>query len=58
MLLDAIYNFIPVCISFFLKILYGLYAVLVIISIVKSNKDKEPELPVVGKIATFIFSKK
>lgn len=44
--------------TIFLKILYGLYAVLVIISIVKSNKDEEPELPVVGKIATFIFSKK
>ncbi len=58
MLLVTIYNFIPVCIPFFLKILYGLYAVLVIISIVKSNKDEEPELPVVGKIATFIFSKK
>lgn len=58
MVLVAIYNFIPVYIPFFSKILYGLYAVLVIIGIVKANKAEDPELPVVGKIATSIFSKK
>ena len=31
---------------------------LVIIGIVKANKAEDPELPVVGKIATSIFSKK
>ena len=34
------------------------YAVLVIIGIVKANKEEDPELPVVGPIAKSIFGKK
>ncbi len=58
MILIGIYNFIPVYIPFFSRIIYGLYAVLVIIGIVKANKEDDPELPVVGKIAMSLFGKK
>lgn len=58
MILVGVYQMIPVYIPFFSRLLYGLYAVLVIIGIVKANKEEDPELPVVGKIAMSIFSKK
>lgn len=58
MLIYAIYRFIPIYIPFFSKLIYGLYVVLVIIGIVKANKEEDPELPVVGKVAMSIFSKK
>ncbi len=58
MLIFAIYRFIPVTIPFFSTIVYGLYLVCIIIGIVKANKDEDPELPVVGKIAMSIFGKK
>lgn len=58
MILLAVYRFIPFNIPFFSKIVYGLYIVLIIIGIVKANKDEDPELPVVGNIAKSIFSKK
>ena len=43
---------------FFKTFIYGLYIVLIIIGIVKANKDEDPELPVVGNIAKSIFGKK
>lgn len=58
MVIYAVYRFIPIYIPFFSTLIYGLYAVLVIIGIVKANKEEDPELPVVGKIAMSIFSKK
>lgn len=58
MVLGAVYRFIPISIPFFSTILYGLYAICVIIGIVKANKNEEPELPVVGDIAKSIFGKK
>lgn len=57
MIILGVYNFIPFYIPFFSKIIYGLYAVLVIIGIVKANKEEDPELPVVGKIAMSLFGK-
>ncbi len=58
MIIYAIYRFIPVYIPFFSTIIYALYVVLVIIGIIKASKEDDPELPVVGKIAMSIFSKK
>lgn len=58
MLIYAIYRIIPVYIPFFSTIVYGLYLVLVIIGIVKANKEEDPELPVIGKVAMSIFGKK
>lgn len=58
MVIYGVYRFIPIYIPFFSRIIYILYAILVIIGIVKANKDEDPELPVVGKIAMSIFGKK
>ena len=58
MVIYAVYRMIPIYIPFFSNIIYGLYAVLVIIGIIKANNEENPELPVVGKIAMSIFSKK
>ena len=58
MIIYTIYRIIPIYIPFFSTIIYGLYVVLVIIGIVKANKEEEPELPVVGGIAMSIFGKK
>lgn len=58
MIIYAIYQIIPVYIPFFSTIIYGLYIVLVIIGISKANKEDDPELPVVGKIAKSVFGKK
>ena len=58
MILVVVYRIIPVYIPFFSTILYGLYAVCIIIGIVKVSKDDNPELPVVGDIAKSIFGKK
>ncbi len=58
MIIYAIYRIIPIYIPFFSTIVYGLYIVLVIIGIVKANKEEDPELPVVGKLAMSIFGKK
>ena len=58
MIILMAYKILPISIPFFSRILYGLYAVLIIIGIVKSNKEDDPELPVVGQIAKSIFSKK
>ena len=54
MVILAAYKLIP----FFKTFIYGLYIVLIIIGIVKANKDEDPELPVVGNIAKSIFGKK
>lgn len=58
MVIVAVYRFVPIKIPFFSTIMYGLYAVLVILGIVKANNEEDPELPVVGGIAKSIFSKK
>ena len=58
MLVYAVYRIIPIYIPFFSTIVYGLYIVLIVIGIVKVNKNEDPELPVVGGIAKSIFSKK
>lgn len=58
MIIVGVYRFIPIYIPFFSKMIYGLYAVCVIIGIVKANKEEDPELPVVGGIARSIFGKK
>ncbi len=58
MILVAVYRIIPIYIPFFSTILYGLYAVCIIIGIVKVSKDDNPELPVIGDIAKSIFGKK
>lgn len=57
MVVYAIYRFIPVSIPFFSTLVYGLYVVLIILGIVKVNKDEDPELPVVGNLAKSIFGK-
>ena len=58
MIVYAVYRLIPIYIPFFSTIIYGLYIVLVVIGIVKANKEEDPELPVVGGIAKSIFGKK
>lgn len=58
MVIYAVYRIIPIYIPFFSTLIYGLYLVLVIIGIVKANKEESPELPVVSKIAMSIFGKK
>lgn len=58
MVIYGIYRFIPFYIPFFSTIMYGLYAVLVIIGIVKANQGEDPDLPVVGGIAMALFGKK
>lgn len=58
MVIVAVYRFVPIKIPFFSTIMYGLYAVLVILGIVKANNEEDPELPVVGGIAKSIFGKK
>ena len=58
MILIAVYRFIPIYIPFFSKILYALYAICVVIGIIKASKEENPELPIVGEIAKSIFSKK
>lgn len=53
------YKMIPFTIPFFSTIVYGLYAVLVILGIIKAYQDEDdPELPVVGNLAMSIFGKK
>ncbi len=58
MLIVLVYNNLPIYIPFFSRILYGLYAVCVIVGIVKANKEDDPEIPVIGGIAMSIFGKK
>lgn len=58
MIILMVYRYIPIYIPFFSRILYGLYAVCVIVGIVKANKEDDPELPVIGGIAMSIFGKK
>ena len=58
MIILMAYRILPISIPFFSKILYGMYAVLIIIGIVKSYNEDDPELPVVGQIAKSLFGKK
>lgn len=57
-LITIAYRFIPITIPFFSTILWGLYIVIIIMGIIKANKEEEPELPVVGGITKSIFGKK
>lgn len=50
--------FIPIRIPFFTTALWGIYIVLAIMGIVKANKQENPELPVIGGLASSIFGKK
>ena len=56
--ISIVYSFLPITIPFFTTIMSGLYWVLIIMGIIKANKEEDPELPVVGNIAKSIFSKK
>lgn len=58
MAIYMIYRIIPIYIPFFSTIMSVLYIALVIIGIVKVNKDEDPELPVIGKVAMSLFEKK
>jgi len=51
------YNFIPIHIPFFSTALWAVYIIAIIMGIVKVNKEENPELPLVGKVAQSIFGK-
>ena len=51
------YSFIPIGIPFFSTALWGIYIVAIIMGIMKANKEENPELPLVGKVAQAIFGK-
>lgn len=53
-----IYNMLPFSIPFFTTILWVLYIIVIIMGIVRVNKDQDPELPVIGEFAKKIFGKK
>ena len=57
MLIRIIYSFIPITIPFFSTILWGIYAVAIIVGIVNAAKEQEPEIPVIGDVAKSIFAK-
>lgn len=57
MIITMAYRFVPITIPFFSTLLWGLYIVIMIMGIVKANKEEDPELPVVGGIAKSIFGK-
>jgi len=57
-LITVAYRFIPITIPMFSTILWGLYIVIIIMGIIKANKEEEPELPVIGGITKSIFGKK
>ena len=48
---------IPIWIPFFSTALWVIYIVGIIAGIAKANKEEDPELPVIGKIAESIFGK-
>lgn len=56
--ISLIYSFIPVTIPFFSTLLWAVYIIGIIMGIVKANKEEDPELPVIGRIAKSIFGKK
>lgn len=57
-IITFIYNVIPVSIPFFSAALSVIYLIGVIMGIVKSSNEENPELPVIGGIAKSIFGKK
>lgn len=57
-MITTAYRFIPIVIPFFGTAMWILYLVLMVMGIIKANKEEEPELPVVGDIAKSIFGKK
>lgn len=58
LIITTAYRFIPIVIPFFGTAMWILYLVLMVMGIIKANKEEEPELPVVGDIAKSIFGKK
>lgn len=56
-IIKFIYAFIPFNIPYFEYILSGVYIVTMIIGIVKACSDNNPEIPVIGNIATTLFKK-
>lgn len=58
LIITTTYRFIPIVIPFFGTAMWILYLVLMVMGIIKANKEEEPELPVVGDIAKSIFGKK
>lgn len=57
MIISMIYRFIPITIPFFSTILWGIYAIAIIVGIVNAAKEQEPEIPVIGDVAKSIFGK-
>lgn len=57
-LLITAYRFIPISIPFFSQILWIGYIVIIVIGIIKANKEENPEIPVIADIAKSIFGKK
>ena len=53
-----VYRYIPFTIPFFSRIVQAIYAIGLIIGIIKACKDEDPEIPVVGDLANKLFSKK
>ena len=56
-IIAIIYRMIPIWIPFFSTALWVIYIVGIIAGIAKANKEEDPELPVIGKIAESIFGK-
>lgn len=56
-IIALIYRMIPIWIPFFSTALWVVYIIGVIAGIAKANKEEDPELPVIGKIAESIFGK-
>lgn len=50
-------GFIPLSIPYLEYIIDGVYVVAIIVGIVKACSDDEPEIPVIGNLATSIFKK-
>lgn len=57
-IITTAYRFIPIIIPFFSTAIWILYIVVIVMGIIKANKEEEPELPVIGDIAKSIFGKK
>ena len=51
------YSFIPISIPFFSTALWAVYIIAIIMGIIKANKEEDPELPLIGKVAQAIFGK-
>lgn len=57
-IISTIYNIVPFTIPFFGTALWVVYVIGFILGITKSGNNENPEIPVVGGIATSLFGKK